>query len=145
MKAAGGLQRWRRHGALNTAILLSFAAALFDVLALMDLLLPGSRSMDRGNPFYWALLMPPVVWGVAASGFSAWTVQLFRPVCLGLLALSVVLPLWLWFGEVIEDTTTTAAFAVVGGICALAALLISRQQFFAEFVADIRSVSQPGR
>ena len=77
MKAAGGLQRWRRHGALNTAILLSFAFAVFDVLALTDLVLPGSRSLDRGNPLYWALLMPPMVWGVAASSFSAWTVQLF--------------------------------------------------------------------
>lgn len=138
MSVARELQRWKKHLWLNLATGFSFLAILSIALALMDVLLPHNRSMDRANPLYWALVLPCVIWGVKISDFNPWAMLIFRKVCVLILISATTVIFWLYLGQV------GGAYAKISSGLAiafsLAALLISRMPFFDKFLADVRTI-----
>lgn len=60
-------QRLRRDKASGLAALLAIGACGVALVALIELLLPGSQASHRGNPLYWGLLLPFGWWGVELS------------------------------------------------------------------------------
>ena len=69
-------QRLRRDKASGLAALLAIGACGVALVALIELLLPGSQASHRGNPLYWGLLLPFGWWGVELVNYTprtSWT------------------------------------------------------------------------
>ena len=69
-------QRLRRDKASGLAALLAIGACGVALVALIELLLPGSQASHRGNPLYWGVLLPFGWWGVELVNYTpraAWT------------------------------------------------------------------------
>ena len=79
-------QRLRRDRRSNVAAVLAILAALAATLSVVALAVPGSHAASRGNPLYWALMLPMAWWGSGLTTFSPRAVRLWKPV----LALSVL-------------------------------------------------------
>ena len=69
-------QRLRRDKASGLAALLAIGTCGVALVALIELLLPGSQVSHRGNPLYWGLLLPFSWWGVELVSYTprtSWT------------------------------------------------------------------------
>jgi ribose/xylose/arabinose/galactoside ABC-type transport system permease subunit len=104
-------RRLRQDRAANIGVMAGFIAALPASLAWMELLLPHNYAAAKTTPVYWLIVLPVVIWTVAASSFSPWALRLLRPVLL-LAPLAAALALMIAFGRDDSPVPFLAAFAV---------------------------------
>ncbi len=69
----------RRAGATTVAVLAALANGVFGLLVVMNILLPGDRSLDRLHVLYWLTIVPVVVWAYGLTAYAAWALYLVRP------------------------------------------------------------------
>jgi hypothetical protein len=80
-------QRLRKDRRSNWAAGFAGLATIAATVSLIGLLVEGSQYQARGNPLYWALMLPVVWWLSELGGFEQRAVRWWRPILL----LSVVI------------------------------------------------------
>ena len=69
----------RRDGATTVTVLAALANSVFALLVVMNILLPGDRSVDRLHVLYWLTILPVVVWAYGLTAYAGWALRLVRP------------------------------------------------------------------
>ena len=82
----------RRDKRAAFTVLLTIAAGLFAILAVIALLLPPTHSADQADAWYWALLLPFAWWAASLAAYTPWAVRTLRPAA-SLIALIVLIAL----------------------------------------------------
>lgn len=80
-------QRLRKDRRSNWAAGFAGVATIVATVSLIGLLVEGSQYQTRGNPLYWALMLPTVWWLSGLGGFEPRAVRWWKPALL----LSVVI------------------------------------------------------
>jgi len=75
-------QRLRKDPRSNWAAGLAAIATLAATVSLVALLVQGTHYQARGNPLYWALMLPAAWWVSGLTGFEAKYVRLWKPILL---------------------------------------------------------------
>ena len=83
-------QRLRKDRRSNWAAGFAGVATIAATVSLIGLLVEGSQYQARGNPLYWALMLPVVWWLSGLGGFQPRAVRWWRPAMLVSVAIAAV-------------------------------------------------------
>ena len=114
-------QRLRRDKASGMAALLAIGACGLALLAMIGLMLPGTQADHRGNPVYWALLLPFGWWGVELANYTPRTAWTLAPaLVVGPAVALACAAVSLWSGQdwtpLLAVFGLSALFAVLGAV-----------------------------
>lgn len=102
--------------------LLAIASGVAAIVALVVLVVGGSQMQARGNPLYWALLVPFAWWGSSLAYYEPWAVRLLKPSLVGWPLLATAVLVMAYRRQESETATAVSlAISVVCSICAASA------------------------
>ena len=114
----------KRHVPTNLAILAGFASGAMLVAAITFMSVPRGYTAARGDPRYWLVMLPLIVWTWGAASLNAWALRLLAIVLLiapaGCAAVALLAGPGRPSGDIITLWVLAAAALVFAGLGGLA-------------------------